>query len=63
MNAYNSILQKLNVLLQVDYVVFDTLEQLIKTLHVRLIEKSQICELAQKHEIFIGNMPINLLTS
>ncbi|XP_020713820.1 uncharacterized protein LOC101448850 isoform X3 [Ceratitis capitata] len=63
MNAYNSILQKLNVLLQVDYVVFDTLEQLIKTLHVRLIEKSQICELAQKHEIFIDVHATELLVN
>ncbi|XP_017470863.1 PREDICTED: uncharacterized protein LOC108362414 [Rhagoletis zephyria] len=61
--AYYNILQKLCVLLQVDYDVLDTLESLVRTLHARLVEKPQLQELSNKHEIFIDVYAIELLVN
>ncbi|XP_054088431.1 uncharacterized protein LOC105208535 isoform X2 [Zeugodacus cucurbitae] len=62
-SAYCYILQKLSVLMQVDYNVFDQLEHIIQTLHVRLIETTQIHELADKQQVFIDIYATDLMVN
>ncbi|XP_053951494.1 uncharacterized protein LOC128858929 isoform X1 [Anastrepha ludens] len=60
-STYDNILKKLCVLLLLDYDVLDTLDPLIRTLHGRLIEKPQLHELANKHQLFIDIYATELL--
>lgn len=52
-SAYCYIIQKIGVLLKLGYNVFDQLEHILKTLHVRLLDTKQLEKFAAK-EIFIG---------
>ncbi|XP_036232851.2 uncharacterized protein sunn isoform X2 [Bactrocera oleae] len=61
-SAYCYIIQKIGVLLKLGYNVFDQLEHILKTLHVRLLDTKQLEKFAAK-EIFIDVYAIDLLVS